>query len=348
MTAAHYASIRNELCFSGNTIHLDIALEIGAEIVHNNPLRPDAAQRCMHTDAHKLQAWTDGSADETTKTVGYGVYWGRAHPLNYTRRTIFETNTNNTAELTAVLHVVSALPRSADVVIYTDSQVTIQVVKTLKKNLANPQALHSLTRKDSVATARVKRALFAVLVERRDRGASTELHHVYSHLLDGDGKMDNKERNKKMTEMMGTYGAQHVMQILRGNKCADELASDSKHLRAHVMPPTSIHDPTFVIHEEDIRTQSKQRIGENTRRYVYKVREQQARAKHIHSQNSRFVHNPETTANDHACDSHSLTDEKLTLGVADEVLADGCQAARQVEFPLSSAPRRTDRERQSV
>ena len=225
-----------------------------------------------HTDDGALEAWTDGSADDTTHTVGYAVYWGRSHPLNYSRRITYETNTNNTAELNAVLHVLSVTPRDTDVKIYTDSQVTIHTLNSLKKHVNTPNSVHALTKKDSVNTARAKRALLEILSERQQCDATTGLKHVYSHLLDKESKMTKEERDRKLAEMRTNYGEHQYIRILQGNQHADELASNT----------------------------------------IYGKREEQARHTHMKSQNTRFTANPATTAYDHVCRDHTHTDEKLS------------------------------------
>ena len=128
MKREHYERMREELCHTEKTLHADIAREIDVQMEYNSPTRDGNIHQCTHTDDGALEAWTDGSADDTTHTVGYAVYWGRSHPLNYSRRITYETNTNNTAELNAVLHVLSVTPRDTDVKIYTDSQVTIHTL----------------------------------------------------------------------------------------------------------------------------------------------------------------------------------------------------------------------------
>ena len=102
------------------------------------------------------------------------------------------------------------------------------------------------------------------------------------------------------------------MRILQGNQHADELASNTEQLTSHTMPPTSTHDPLYVIHEENTANNTKLRIGENTRKCIYGKREEQARHTHMKSQNTRFTANPATTAYDHVCRDHTHTDEKLS------------------------------------
>jgi ribonuclease HI len=193
LTAAEYETIAGEICFRGRIIHADIATEAGLKLEHNSPLHDDRRRaQCSRNDALTLEAWTDGSADAQAQNVGYAVYWGENHLLNYSRRMPHEENTNNTAELSAVLHVLSVIARDENIIIYTDSQVTMRVVAALQKNLDAPHALHSLTKKDNVTTARAKRAIFAILQERRNHNATTELSHVYSHLLDSPSSMEPK------------------------------------------------------------------------------------------------------------------------------------------------------------
>jgi hypothetical protein len=110
LTAAEYETIAGEICFRGRIIHADIATEAGLKLEHNSPLHDDRHRaQCSRNDALTLEAWTDGSADAQAQNVGYAVYWGENHLLNYSRRMPHDVNTNNTAELSAVLHALSVI-----------------------------------------------------------------------------------------------------------------------------------------------------------------------------------------------------------------------------------------------
>ena len=153
LTRDEYEQIRKQLCHRDRILHVDIARELDIAIIHNNPTKEEHKDKCKYNkDNSVLLVWTDGSADASKKSVGYAVWWASEHPLNYSRRMNYPTNTNNEAELTAILHALTVVPVEQSLEIITDSEIAVKVCTALQR--ANSVTLSALTRRDSATTAR--------------------------------------------------------------------------------------------------------------------------------------------------------------------------------------------------
>ena len=78
-----------------------------------------------------VRAWTDGSEQkglDGRPYAGYGVWFGHGHVLNVAEKLIGLVQTNNRAEMTAVLHVLKVVPIGADLQICTDSQLVVDAL----------------------------------------------------------------------------------------------------------------------------------------------------------------------------------------------------------------------------
>ena len=78
-----------------------------------------------------MRAWTDGSEQkglDGRPYAGYGVWFGHRHVLNVAEKLIGVLQTNNRAEMTAVLHVLKIVPSWADLQICTDSQLVVDAI----------------------------------------------------------------------------------------------------------------------------------------------------------------------------------------------------------------------------
>ena len=78
-----------------------------------------------------VRAWTDGSEQkglDGRPYAGYGVWFGHGHVLNVAEKLIGLVQTNNRAEMTAVLHVLKVVPIGADLQICTDSQLVVDAI----------------------------------------------------------------------------------------------------------------------------------------------------------------------------------------------------------------------------
>ena len=229
-------------------MHVDIARELDIAITHNNPTKEEHKNKCKYNkDNSVLLVWTDGSADASKKSVGYAVWWASEHPLNYSRRMNYPTNTNNEAELTAILHALTVVPVEQSLEIITDSEIAVKVCTALQR--ANSVTLSALTRRDSATTARVKRAIWKRLSERqktRRSTTTTTFTHVYSHLLDRNHKMTAEEHKRKLDEMKEKFGKDKYLTMLQGNQEADKLAAQAQQQNEPTMPVVSVMDQQFV------------------------------------------------------------------------------------------------------
>ena len=75
-----------------------------------------------------MEVYTDGACVHnqipSLRRAGYGAWWADDHPMNVSLPLAGHTQTNNRAELSAVLHVLQHEPR--DVHIKTDSEYVLQ------------------------------------------------------------------------------------------------------------------------------------------------------------------------------------------------------------------------------
>ncbi len=72
--------------------------------------------------------WTDGSSRGNGRvgaTAGMGVYFGPSDPRNLSERLPGVVQTNNRAELTAIIRALEAVAPDANIVIKTDSQYSV-------------------------------------------------------------------------------------------------------------------------------------------------------------------------------------------------------------------------------
>ena len=78
-----------------------------------------------------VQAWTDGSEQkglDGRAYAGYGVWFGPGHVLNVSEKLMGVLQTNNRAEMTAVLHVLRIVPKWAALQVCTDSQLVVDAI----------------------------------------------------------------------------------------------------------------------------------------------------------------------------------------------------------------------------
>ena len=79
-----------------------------------------------------VRAWTDGSEQkglDGRPYAGYGVWFGHRHVMNRAEKLIGVLQTNNRAEMTAVLHVLRIVPGWVKLQICTDSQLVVDAIQ---------------------------------------------------------------------------------------------------------------------------------------------------------------------------------------------------------------------------
>ncbi|KAI9093443.1 ribonuclease H1-like protein, partial [Phlyctochytrium arcticum] len=80
-----------------------------------------------------LEVYTDGSCrgnGSSRAVAGLGVYYGPSHPHNLSERLPGPVQTNNRAELLAVIRAIETAPRTQHLVVWSDSQYMRQGIET--------------------------------------------------------------------------------------------------------------------------------------------------------------------------------------------------------------------------
>jgi ribonuclease HI len=278
LTENEYATLRQDVCIHERTIRPDIAAE--AEVACSNNRPNKFAANCsfvvdLDTNKKYLEAWTDGSTKKDENYVAYSVYWGQNHPLNYIHRLDASKNTNNNAELAAIAHVLRVSSLLTHTIIYTDSQVAINIVNQCYNCALYSGSVHSLTRNDSIETARTKHTLVELFRTRIMFGTRLIMYHVYSHLLDANSKLSAEERQKKTDEMKRLFGDPDYIRILQGNAVADQMATLAKHTPIYPLPAVTHNDPAYIVlmtstdNKNDNDGDKQIRVGENLRKQIY-------------------------------------------------------------------------------
>jgi hypothetical protein len=167
--------------------------------------------------------------------------------------------------------------------------------------------IQALTRRDSLATARTKRALMNSMSAREELW----LDHVFSHLLDRNHGMTAEVHTHRMDEMRKSFG-DRCLHVLEGNAHADQLAGSQKRARVCAQPLTSVNDPLYPAFmtttktdndddDDDDANAHTERIGEDIRRYVYTHQRNAQTAAHKQAQTRSRDEEPQTISLDHAC-----------------------------------------------
>jgi len=97
----------------------------------DDPVDPSTAFTVNHEGF--TEVYTDGACPNNGKggaRAGVGVWWGAAHPLNYSRRATGDKQTNNVAEIQAGIVAIrqAVAARRTKLLIHTDSQFLISCV----------------------------------------------------------------------------------------------------------------------------------------------------------------------------------------------------------------------------
>ncbi|CAG8520416.1 4181_t:CDS:2 [Cetraspora pellucida] len=94
----------------------------------------DATDNSYNIEVSKLVVWTDGCSLNNGKDgarAGIGVFWGNNHPRNLSERLPGYKQTNNRAEITAVIRALETCPDSElPLEIMTDSKYTINAYES--------------------------------------------------------------------------------------------------------------------------------------------------------------------------------------------------------------------------
>jgi hypothetical protein len=133
------------------------------------------------------------------------------------------------AELLAIHHVIKANPIDSKISIYTDSKVNKDLIEEAMKD---------------PPISDIDPTLEDIIKLIHSRSETTEIHHVYSHLLD-DVDMPNKD--KKMEKMKQLY-KDETKNLLTGNRIADEMANKAHQSHLGYGPGTQITKPLRLLY----------------------------------------------------------------------------------------------------
>ncbi len=162
-----------------------------------------------------ITIWTDGSFKEGKAT--YGVFYETNHPYNCSAKLYRRQNQDNyTAELIAIRHSLRTTDLNTHLTIITDSESAIKAIGGNNEDKAGRHIIEEIIK---------------IIETRKRRGRRTVMKHVYSHLLDeGEDTIENKA--EKLQRMIDKYGGERAMEMMEGNKQADQLAEIAYRKRA--------------------------------------------------------------------------------------------------------------------
>lgn len=153
----------------------------------------------------ELKVWTDGSClnNGTDKACcAIGVYYGVDDGRNYSSHIIGKKQTNNRAELIAILYAVIMDFNVHHLTIYSDSSYSISCVTQYWKKW---EVTGWVTSKGTpVESSEIIRSIVDIIQKRAKAGAQTQLIHVKAHADDaGNVAADALARR---ASLMGTEG----------------------------------------------------------------------------------------------------------------------------------------------
>ncbi|KAJ9141942.1 Ribonuclease H [Pleurostoma richardsiae] len=132
-------------------------------------------------DGGIINVYTDGSSLSNGRAgaaAGVGVYFGKGDPRNVSERLQGEPQTNQRAELTAILRALQAVGPASDLRIVSDSKYAISCVTEW---YANWERNGWATRDGPVKNQDLVKAVRAAIGERDRRGARTLFQWVKGH-----------------------------------------------------------------------------------------------------------------------------------------------------------------------
>jgi ribonuclease HI len=139
-----------------------------------------------------LKIYTDGSSlanGQAGSRAGLGVYFGRDDERNHSERLPGEPQTNQRAELMAMLRALEIAPLTQDVQIWSDSQYSIKCVTVWADSWAKKQWKTSSG--GEVKNQDIIRGVLAKMKERTEVGATTTFQWVKGHANDpGNNEAD--------------------------------------------------------------------------------------------------------------------------------------------------------------
>lgn len=289
MDSMTYHSLRQKIC---STYDEHNAFRVAWHVL--DELHPNARRRIYlktplsrygeHRVEGSYEVWTDASTktsqlpDGSSLTSCAYAIVSAVPPLNFSRTYSVINHTNNTGELAAIVHAISACPFHP-LRIFTDSLSQKLVADKMISEIFTPYAAHCLPRalKNEPNESLIeRRKLYAALMDRKmaiaDRvnaqilpatvdveditSAFIQIHHVYSHIIDNPGFNPDDEstwtaeqmqriETMKANPYIGSNWYHHANQ----NQKAD-LAAEAARLREPQLScGASIMDDEFLVCE---------------------------------------------------------------------------------------------------
>ena len=179
----------------------------------------------------------------------------------------------------ALVHVLSSIPPTQKVIIYTDNESAANTVNEIKERVyqqaaSDKKSVIEKKKKEHNEDYRARKRIEICLRTRKaafSDSRTTAIEHVYSHLIDTTHSVHStdiksQEYERKIKIMRERYG-DRVQHILLGNKEADALAN-----AARTTYPTSKHiafsniDDEFVV--VDTRAHQAETVVADARRFI--------------------------------------------------------------------------------
>ena len=92
----------------------------------------------MSVEENFVKVWTDGACkdnqNQTKSVAGVGVYFGEDSPLNLSEPLLGEKQTNQRAELTAIIKALEIIDSDRNVLVITDSKYAMKGLTEWMKN----------------------------------------------------------------------------------------------------------------------------------------------------------------------------------------------------------------------
>lgn len=139
-----------------------------------------------------IDVWVDGSCTDngTLKAkAGIGIYYSSNDNRNYSSRLTRTRQTNNTAELVAILYVLET-NQGSSLRINTDSQYCINCITQFHAKWEKTQ--WRTVKGTPVESAEIIRCILAVIQRRKESGLSTDFVHVKGHSGDEGNEAADK------------------------------------------------------------------------------------------------------------------------------------------------------------
>lgn len=219
--------------------------EIKAEIkqIMSPPMITPLASNHHYNKQEELMVWIDGSFIKSKNKAAYAIAFAESHPNN-TSGAVFEEQTNNNAELQALIWALTAIPPNTKIAVYTDSMLVVNTINNIRTNSHNQMQYQNLTKKIKEQYEQIQQ-----------QQGTLNCYHVFSHLLEkkkwrGKKQKQYKERMNTMTERY----KDETRLILKMNQVVDRLAQEATRKQQIAKPVACKYQPKFVLKSKDSRT----------------------------------------------------------------------------------------------